>query len=93
MSSTRQSKKHLYNVHDVLFDLDTNIKGITQYAFICNDKASAYATRNNVQTSIAKGHLKHQYTTRTINTVDIENNIIWFCIVYKIDGFPNPERR
>ena len=85
MSLTRQSKKHLYNVHDVLFDLDNNIKGITQYAFICQDKAAAYTTRNNVQTSITKGHLKHKYATRTLNTVDIENNITWFCIVYKLE--------
>jgi hypothetical protein len=85
MSQTRQSKKHLYNVHDVLIDLDTNTKGISQYAFLCNDKTEAIMARNNIQNSILKGHLKHKYTTKTVNSVDLNGHVLWFCIVYKLE--------
>lgn len=84
MSLTWQSKKHLYNVYDVLIALDSNEKGITQYSFICPTKSEAIQCRNNVQNTIVKGILNHKYTTQIINAVDLDNNVFWFCIVTKV---------
>lgn len=79
----RDSKKHLYNVADVMFDLDRDEKGIINHSFFCLNKSEAFMCRNNIQSVISKGGLKHKYKTETINAINGDDKIFWFCVVTK----------
>ena len=82
--TTRSTKKHLYNVNDVVIDLDKNDKGINSYVFNCPSKAEAIMCRNNIQTVLAKNELTHNYKTKVLNSVDLEGVVYWFCMVTKV---------
>lgn len=80
----RDSKKHLYNVADVMLDLDMNRKGITQHSFHCLNKDEAIMCRNNIQNVISKGILEYKYKTETINAINSNDDVFWFCVVTKL---------
>ena len=85
MSLTKQSKKHLFNVSDVLKALDKKDKDINKYAFICPSKHEAVMCRNNVRNIVLKGTLSHQFTASVMNSVNLEGDVTWFCVINLVD--------